>query len=216
MKSIGEEISRFLASFDVALRESEKEPSAIPDVEHFLALLAQSHIGELTSRPTGAGSKLPVCVHWRRAIEAAHGEPSCRMAAALDELGDHLNWVQSEHYVRSPPSANFIDNYGYAVIAGPPEIVPPLASADKIATGLILFGPQTCYPLHRHPAIEIYYVVSGHAEWWRGDGPWQEKPPGSLIYHESWIPHGMRTSDEPLIAAYLWKGDLYTDARFVE
>jgi mannose-6-phosphate isomerase-like protein (cupin superfamily) len=216
MKPVGDKVLQSLGSFACALRASEKEPSAVADVEEFLALLNESPRDNVSLWRTGMPQKLPVCVHWQRAIESAQSEPSRTLAETLDALRDELVWVQSEGYVRSPPSANFLDNYGYAVIAGPPDLVPAPLSINRLAAGLILLGPQTHYPLHRHPAIELYYVVSGRAEWWRGDGPWQMKPPGALIYHDTEVPHGMRTAKEPLVAAYLWKGDLHTDAYFVE
>ena len=216
MNSVGEKASNFLASFAEALRASKRDPLAVADVEEFLALLDEVDKFDLAPWPVRGGESLPVCINLGDAIKSANLQPSWKMAETLDALCEHLIWIQSENYVRSPPSANFLTNYGYAVVAGPPEVAPALLCNNRLAAGLVLFGPQTCYPLHRHPATELYYVVSGHAEWWRGDGPWEAKMPGTLIYHDSGIPHGIRTAAEPLIAAYLWKGDLRTDAYFIE
>jgi quercetin dioxygenase-like cupin family protein len=216
MKSGGQKIQRFLASLESALLAAEKEPGAVADVEQFLALLSELSAHGLPGEPTTPGRKLPVCSHWQGAIEAALDRPSGKMAQVLDDCRDDLIWIQSEDYLRSPPSPDFVDNYGYAVVAGPQDAVPALVSTDRLAAGVMLFGPRSCYPLHQHPAIELYYVISGSAEWWRDDGPWLVKGPGALIHHASGIPHAMRTSAEPLIVAYLWKGDLHTDARFIE
>ena len=211
----GNEIRRFLASLGTALLASETEPSAVSDVEHFLALLDELALPCLPDLPSLPGRKLPVCRLLPHAIGATLGRPSREMALALDELGDELIWVQSEDYLRAPPSQDFADNYGYAVVAGPPDIAPALVASARLAAGVMMFGPRSCYPLHRHPAIELYYVVSGRAEWWRGEGPWLVKEPGTLIHHASGVPHAMRTLQEPLIVAYLWKGDLHTDASFI-
>ena len=216
MRSGGDKIQRFLASLGSALLASETAPSAVSDVEHFLTLLGELAARRLPEAPTVPGRELPVCRFLPNAIEATLDRPSRDMAQALDELRADLIWIQSEDYLRSPPSPGFADNYGYAVVAGPPDVAPALASSDRLAAGVMMFGPRSCYPLHRHPAIELYYVISGVAEWWRGDGPWLPKEPGALIHHASGVPHAMRTSEEPLIVAYLWKGDLHTDARFIE
>ena len=219
MVPFGARISRFVAAYTAALREWEAEPTAARDIQHFLSLLDEMSHRQLPSSPSGIqglGAALPVCSHWRGAIDVARNGPSGTMIAAFDGLRDDLQWVQSEDYLRSPPSVGFAERYGYAVVLGPPTGVPTLVSTDRLAAGVLLIGPRTCYPLHRHPAIELYYVVSGHAKWWRGDGPWQTKAPGSLIHHASEVAHGMWTADEPLLAAYLWKGDLRTDAYFID
>ena len=40
-------------------------------------------------------------------------------------------------------------------------------------------------------------------------------PPGKVIRHEKMVPHATRTLSEPLLAVYLWQGDLKTHARIV-
>jgi quercetin dioxygenase-like cupin family protein len=189
------------------------------DIEYFADTLSQLAIGERESsnlakprRATG----LPVCQYWQPILEAAEDGPTAELAGTLGELGPALTWVQSPDYVRYPPSANFVENYGYAVIVGPQTGPPALVTHDRLAAGLLMFGPQTCYPLHHHPAVEIYFIVSGQAKWWRGTGPWEFKLPGALIHHSSELPHGTWTTDEPLLAVYLWRGDLETDARFIK
>lgn len=71
------------------------------------------------------------------------------------------------------------------------------------------------YPLHHHPAAEAYLVLSGDAEWRRGAGRWRWEPPGSVIYHAPGVPHATRAGADPLLAVYLWRGDLATHARLL-
>jgi quercetin dioxygenase-like cupin family protein len=78
--------------------------------------------------------------------------------------------------------------------------------------GVLLLAPGTLYPSHRHPAVEIYCALDGEAEWWREGEGWRRLPPGSLIHHPSGIAHAMRAGALPLIALYLWRGDLATTA----
>lgn len=156
---------------------------------------------------------LPVCQFWVAGLQAAEDlGPLAGLVQALEALGPWLAWTQNPNYRRSPPATGFLDSYGYAVIAGPADGPPALIGHAALALGVLLLGPHTHYPLHHHPAIEIY-VPLGAAEWWRGDGPWRPEPPGAVIHHASDVAHATRTGDAPLLAIYLWAGDLGTHAR---
>jgi hypothetical protein len=78
--------------------------------------------------------------------------------------------------------------------------VAPIAS-DEVCLGVTLIAPHTLYPLHRHNAVETYFVLSGTATW-TAAGRSQTQPPGSFILHPSNIVHAMQTWDEPLLAVY--------------
>jgi len=161
------------------------------------------------SNPDGARARLPVCRFWEVALEAA----SPGTARVLGALAPALSWVQNPNYRRQPPDASFLDNYGYAVLAGPVEGPPALTADARLALGLLLLGPRTHYPLHAHPAVEVYYTLTPGGEWWRGAGPWRTEPPGAAIYHAPNVPHATRAGAEPLLAIYVWAGDLGTHAR---
>ena len=156
------------------------------------------------AQPTSGGNELPVCRFWPN-VMTAEGP----LLAPLAALGPHLRWVQNPNYVARPPSADFLANYGYAVLAGPGGLV----ATDRLAMGVLLLGPQTHYPMHRHPAVEVYVVVAGEAEWRKGEAPWRRQPPGTVIRHETMEPHDTRALRDPLLAVYLWRGDLKTYAR---
>jgi hypothetical protein len=70
----------------------------------------------------------------------------------------------------------------------------------------LLLGPATHYPRHRHEAEEIYMPLAGTAAWQQGDGDWRDQLPGTVIHHQPFEPHAMRTHAEPLLALYLWRG----------
>lgn len=156
---------------------------------------------------------LPVCRFWDAALAGATAVPAEEVRA----LGPALRWTQNPNYRRRPPDPRFLETYGYAVIAGPEAAEgPPLVAGDGgLAVGLLLLGPGTHYPLHRHPATELYCVIGGAAEWRRGDSPWRVRPPGALIHHPSGLAHATRTGAEPLLAVYLWRGDLATHAKLI-
>jgi mannose-6-phosphate isomerase-like protein (cupin superfamily) len=137
--------------------------------------------------------------------------PLDRLAVVLRELGPRLAWRQNPNYSTALPGTHFLENYGYVEIVGRGG----LAVSDRVAAGLLLLGPETAYPPHAHPATEHYFVLNGTARWGLGSGPSTVRPPGRLIYHPSGVPHEMRTEKEPLLALYLWQGDLLTAARLV-
>jgi len=160
------------------------------------------------SAPMPQPRTLPVCRFWDRmtAAKAAGAHP---LLGDLAELGPALGWVQNPNYVAAPPSPDFLGNYGYAVLAGPGGLM----ASEELALGVLMLGPGIHYPTHRHPAVEIYVPLAGEAEWQKGEEPWRTEPPGAVIRHESMMPHATRTLAEPLLAAYLWRGDLATHAR---
>jgi quercetin dioxygenase-like cupin family protein len=150
--------------------------------------------------------RLPVCRFWEQVTAG-----DAPWLAPLASLYPDLGWVQNPNYVARPPDPDFLGNYGYAVLAGPGGLV----ESETLALGLLLLGPGTHYPTHRHPAVEIYVVAGGAAEWQKGAEPWRREPVGAVIRHESMVPHATRTLALPLLAIYLWRGDLATHAKIV-
>ena len=78
--------------------------------------------------------------------------------------------------------------------------------AISISCGFLLLGPSTRYPPHRHLAEEIYLPLCGTAHWQQGARGWEALPPGTVIHHESGVPHAMQTGSQPLLALYVWRG----------
>lgn len=95
-------------------------------------------------------------------------------------------------------------NLHSAELVGPDGHIP----AEHVRIGLLLSEPGTDYPVSSHSGEETYLVLSGSAEWIVGDEPYTLHPPGSLIHHPAWAPHGRRTLGEPFLGAWRWSGDL--------
>ncbi len=130
------------------------------------------------------------------------------LLAAISHAAPSLEWRQT--YTARDLGTSFLDNYGWSEIAGGNG---PLAS-ERLACGLLMLGPSTHYPRHRHEAEEIYLPLSGTAEWQQGDSIWRERPPGTPIHHARDEPHAMRTGISPLLALYVWRSaDLFQSAR---
>ena len=157
--------------------------------------------------------RLPVCRFWDSALDAGARSAAGPLSSALRALGPSLSWTQNPNYRRRPPAPAFLENYGYAVIAGPADGPPGLVLDSRLAVGVLLLGPGTLYPLHEHPAVEIYCPLTLDGEWWLGNGPWRRERPGGIIYHAPSVRHAMRADVSPLLAVYIWRGDLTTHAQ---
>ncbi len=146
-----------------------------------------------------ATSALPV-LRWLPRIAADAHRVAPELVCAVCRAAPSLAWQQT--YTPNELGAAFVDNYGWTELFGARG-----RRSAKTAGGLLLLGPHTLYPAHRHEAEEIYLPLSGAADWRQGDAIWRKRPPGTLIHHCSEEIHAMRTGDEPLLALYLWRSD---------
>src|SRR5262249_34596161 len=170
---------RFLGALDGELRAAAAataEGDVAESLRHFTRLLGAIDPGRAAREPAGPPERLGVCRVWGASLQAAAGVPPA-LGAALEPLGPCLSWAQNPTYRRRPPDPTFLDHYGYAVVAGPEDGPPALVLDPRLAIGVLLLGPGAHYPLHAHPAIEIYYTLTAGAEWCRADPPRPRHPP---------------------------------------
>lgn len=152
-----------------------------------------------TPRPAAATGH-PLLRHLPAAWNALQTEAP-DLAALLERDGPALPWRYG--YAPRPDAPGLEAAMGWAEIVGPAA---PFQS-DQICLGLTLIGPHHHYLPHRHPAVELYRVLTGTAAWSgpTGSGP---QPPGSFILHRSNAVHAMQTGEETLLALYSWSGDI--------
>lgn len=87
-------------------------------------------------------------------------------------------------------------------------------NADHMRGFLIYQTPGYHYPLHHHPAEEIYLVLAGEAEFsLEGQKP-KRLGPGQTAFHPSNAPHALTTTDRSVLAYVLWRGDITTKPVF--
>jgi mannose-6-phosphate isomerase-like protein (cupin superfamily) len=133
------------------------------------------------------------------------------MNALLDEIlpiAPSLPWHYNYPLHKNLPELG--QDIAFAEIIGPEA---PFRS-DSVCLGLTLIGKEILYPAHYHPAIELYYVVTGTATWTL-NGISHNSPPGTYILHPSMSIHAMETREEPLLAIYTWSGpDIRTSSRY--
>lgn len=142
---------------------------------------------------------LPVCDVLPVAARGAAGDLAPLLAGLRDGAA-RLRWGQT--YGTADFGEAFLRGYGWTELIGLRGPIP----SDRVAVGFLLLGPGMDYPPHAHEAEEVYLPLSGTALWMRGDAPHAPVPPGRAILHPSWMPHGMRTGQDPLVAAYVWRG----------
>jgi mannose-6-phosphate isomerase-like protein (cupin superfamily) len=148
-------------------------------------------------------SRLPVTRELPYAIDAALGTPLAGIATDFTEIEPLLRWRQNPNYTTATIGEVFLERYGYVELVG--RDCP--WQSENIAVGFLLLGRGAHYPVHHHPAREVYHVVAGASEWWRSERDWTAEPPGAAIYHAPNVRHATRVLEVPLLALYCWQGD---------
>ena len=206
----------------------------LPQVLSFLGAARVALIRGALDRPAPAGDTLGLEI--RRVLAAFDPLPPAmgafkRSAHPVTRLLGDIAWsgtAETAPLLRAlQPVVRFLPwRYNYAARADAPdlarniafaEIIGPAAPlrSDFVCLGLTLIAPWTLYPSHRHPAIELYHVLSGTATWTL-NGVARDNPPGAFILHPSLAVHAMETHDEPLLALYTWSGaDVHTPSVYV-
>ncbi|WP_338550963.1 dimethylsulfonioproprionate lyase family protein [Roseovarius phycicola] len=82
--------------------------------------------------------------------------------------------------------------------------------AQEMRSFVIYQVPGFHYPMHHHPAEELYLVVAGEGEFHVEGQPSRHLRPGETAFHPSNVPHALTTHDTPIMAYVLWRGDLAT------
>lgn len=124
------------------------------------------------------------------------------MAAARAAIG-WAGW--SEFYAEDDWSRSFIDGFANGDLIGPTA---PWRS-DRLILGLFVYGPEMDYPPHAHPALEVYCLLTGEAEFQIGaEAPYERYRPGELIFHDVDVSHAIRTFERPVFGLYAWRGSI--------
>ena len=80
----------------------------------------------------------------------------------------------------------------------------PIFDMGDIVLGLMYVDARQNYPEHNHAGQEMYFLISGTAEWrYGGHDDYQRLSAGNVIYNYPWDWHGVKAGDTPLLALYL-------------
>lgn len=173
-------------------RLDRAEGRAAAEAAHVQALLDRAS----AQQTPYAATAHPLTRHLAAAL-AGLDRDAPEIAAALRPLAEGLPWRYG--YAPRDDLPDLHRNMGWAEFVGPEA---PFHS-DEVCLGLTLIGPHAHYAGHSHPAVELYHVLTGAAEW---NGAL--RPPGAFILHDANQPHAMRAGAAPLLALYTWSGDI--------
>ena len=140
------------------------------------------------------------------AVDVSDDGPGRAVFLALRDAAPVLQWV--DPYEDRPDQAALRAGYFVTVLVGDPVREASLTFGAEASVFITVQAPRILYPPHSHLAPELYCAVAGTAEWKKGDGPFEPKPPGSWMVHEPWTSHAMQTRSEPLVALAIWTADL--------
>lgn len=199
-----------LDAFRRRLRErlaaAEGAPPAIASEASTLRTLVERPPPDTIAPPKPASQ--PATAFLDQALAAGVSGPEAALAEAIRALAPDLAWTYG--YPFDPTRPDLGKTIAFANILGRGGFDP----APDVLVGLTLIAPRTLYPLHAHPAIELYLVIAGTARW-QASGAVEINPPGALILHPSQTPHATETAAEPLLALYTWRGDLASPSVFL-
>lgn len=157
---------------------------------------------------TSAPALAPHAIAASELLDAAL--PKTAFGGAIAQAAALFRWRQNPNYTTANMGADFMAGYAYVEFAGPKDA---LFHAPDIRVGLLLLGPGLHYPLHAHPAEEIYHPLTDGGLWRRGQEEWRAVPVGQAIHHPPMIAHETKATDRTLLALYCWRGDTVTEAR---
>lgn len=116
------------------------------------------------------------------------------LSKSLIEIGDHLPWTDSP---RTPKMRNRIAVCSFN----------DMYHLERHIAGLLYMEPSLAYPEHAHAPPELYFTLSGTAEWrYGGSKAYQTVSAGNLLYNNSLDLHGVHSKETSLLAFFLLWG----------
>jgi len=129
---------------------------------------------------------------------------------------EQVAWTGNPAY---PPELR--DVYRYKELIGPGAPDPSPVVASDVRMGMVELAEGAVYPLHAHPAPEIYFVIAGTARWTIDDETFIASP-GTAIRHRPNARHAMANlGPGTLRLIYFWwtlegdKAALFVGARLI-
>lgn len=130
----------------------------------------------------------------------------------FEQENSGLKWEQTYTKAEDAISEDMVNGYGFVEIIGKWG---PFVST-RVRSGIGVFGPNVNYPMHYHGAEEVYFLLSGSADFRFDEGIVERRNVGDAVYMRSMRKHGFRSLDVPLVIFYIWQaGDLREKSTFV-
>ena len=180
-----------------------------PGLARPMALLADGLDHVTVAEPTPPVGLPVIDRHFETALASGVGVP----ADLARIVAGRTSWAQPYPDYSGQPDMNALRaNYAYSPVIGAVEdaisgnAVTALYHSDEVFVGLVLQGPGVVYPAHVHKAAEVYWVISGTADWQWGDD-WSTHGSGAVIFHDTGVRHATVTGDEPQLLLFAWVTD---------
>lgn len=129
-----------------------------------------------------------------------HIDVTFSLHQAVRDIADHAEWQLA--YTEDEVGADFLNRFGYVELVGPTGHF----QSQDVRAYLCYWGENLHYPWHLHEAEELYYIVSGRALFEAEGEPAAILGPGDIRVHRPNQPHAMTTTDSPILALLLWRG----------
>lgn len=178
-------------------------------VEETLGRLAAQDLSETAFHPPVPQRK-PVLRYLEHTIAEAMMVDT-DVAAALAAVAENLRWIQADNYSDALLGEGFSDNYAWCELIGADGFF----RGDDFNMGFLIMGPDRDYIDHYHPAPELYWPLTAPSDWRQGEGVFEAKPAGTIIWHPSMVIHATITREKPMLAAWAWTRDTATGPRLV-
>ncbi|WP_113627997.1 dimethylsulfonioproprionate lyase family protein [Pectobacterium peruviense] len=157
---------------------------------------------------SSTAAHLPVVDYLERALKIGEASGDREICSMLRLLASELSW--NFDYAPHPEFPYLDEKVAFTQFVGPDD----LWVSSHLAIGLTLIAPGTHYPAHCHPATEIYLPLAGMGLWAMGNEGYFLRQPGELIFHPSRVTHATQAQKEPILALYIWHGDIRSPSKW--
>lgn len=185
------------------------DPSALGDLVSAAAGVFAGHASTIATELAGKLPETPLRLSGTQSANACPAPDLSRMGAICDpHLVDRVRACNHLLHWRRPgygtlPS-QISDRIKVVEIVGPDGMIPH----DNIRFGILCQREGHFYPQHSHAAEELYFILSGQAEWGQDDLAPVRRSEGQFVHHPPWMRHSIRTMDNLLLAFWGWTGDI--------
>ncbi len=187
----------FLTRFARSLSDLASDDPALAPFADAVAVVADAP--EHAAMPER--SSHPITAHAGPLLDRATADPE--LIEPLKQMQDSLPWYQIFQGGGADPV--LAEGLFAAQMSGPAGFI----DGGTVRVGLFLLGPNIAYPLHCHAADEVYFGLSGKLTLQHG---WQGTPftieGGAYSVTPSNRLHGLRTGNDPVLLAFIWKGEI--------
>ena len=115
------------------------------------------------------------------------------------ERGQYAHWRQT--YKGTAVSSHFLSHFGCYCLIG----VGGPYNSNSMRAWIVYMPSKLYYPLHQHPAEELYFCLAGEATF-KADGKDDIiLCEGGVSEHNSNQRHAMQTDEKPVLAYVIWR-----------